>query len=135
MRKARARQPHDLFDALRGGSVAERQHHRLHSVALVLAGFSASQAAQVYGDSPRAVAYWVERYKKGGLAGLNEEARPGRPPRLDVKQLQKLRMFVEQTRKKSASVNGDVLAKHIKNSFGITFTTRQCWRILKRLTA
>ena len=134
MRTPRVKQPNDLLDALRGGSVSERQLHRLHSVALVLAGHSASQAARLYGDSPRAVAYWVERYKEGGLAGLNEESRPGRPPRLDDAQMQKVQTFVKEMRKRSEPVNADVMAKYIEITFGITFTIRQCWRILKRVT-
>lgn len=134
MPKLRVKEPNDLFDALRGSSVSERQLHRLHSIALVLAGYSASQAARLYGDSPRAVAYWVERYKEGGLAGLNEESRPGRPPRLNDAQMQKVQAFVKDRRKRSEPINADVIAKYIEITFGITFTIRQCWRILKRVT-
>jgi transposase len=107
--------------------------HRLHSVALVASGLSASEAARIYGDSPRAVAYWVTRYKKLGLKGLSEESRPGRPSRLDSSDMKKLQLFVRQSRARSQVVNANVLTKYIKTTFGVTFTVRQCWRILKRL--
>ena len=115
-----------------GASAAERLVHRLHSVALVASGLTASEAARIYGDSPRAVAYWVTRYKKLGLKGLTEESRPGRPSRLNLSDMKKLELFVRQSRKRSQVVNANVLTKYIKTTFDVTLTVRQCWRILKR---
>jgi transposase len=123
----------DLLKKLRGASPAERLMHRLHSVALVGSGLTASEAARIYGDSPRAVAYWVTRYTQLGLKGLEEESRPGRPSRLDPSQMKQLERFVRQSRARSQAVNANVLTKYIKTTFGVTLTVRQCWRILKRL--
>jgi len=122
----------DLLKKLRGGSPAERLVHRLHSVALVASGLSASEAARIYGDSPRAVAYWVTRYTKLGLKGLEEESRPGRPSRLNPREMKQLERFVKQSRARSQVVNANVLTKYIKTTFGVTLTVRQCLRILKR---
>jgi transposase len=122
----------DLLKKLRGASPAERLVHRLHSVALVASGLSASEAARIYGDSPRAVAYWVTRYIKLGLKGLEEESRPGRPSRLNLGELKQLERFVRQSRARSQVVNANGLTKYIKTTFGVTLTVRQCLRILKR---
>jgi len=122
----------DLLKKARGATAAERLVHRLHSVALVASGLSASEAARIYGDSPRAVAYWVTQYRKMGLKGLSEESRPGRPSRLSPRDMEKLRSFVRQSRARSQVVNANVLSKYIKTTVGVTLTDRQCWRILKR---
>jgi transposase len=123
----------DLLIKVRGASAAERRMHRLHCVVLVANGLSASEAARIFGDSPRAVAYWVTRYRKMGLKGLEEESRPGRPSRLNSSEIKKLDMFVSRSRARSQVVNANVLTKYIKTTFGVTLTDRQCWRILKRL--
>ncbi len=125
--------PKDLQKKLRGNSASERLLHRLHSIALVLNGRSASEAARIYGDSPRAVAYWVTRFREKGLKGVEEESRTGRPPRLNPSQMKRLETFVKQSRARSQVINADVLSAYIKEAFGVTFTLRQCWRILRRL--
>src|SRR6202030_712578 len=58
--------PKALLKRLRGNSSSERLLHRLHAVALVSGGLSASEVGQIYGDSTRAVAYWVTQYRKNG---------------------------------------------------------------------
>ena len=42
------------------------------------------EVAELLGDSPRTVEYWVRRFEQNGLAGLQEGDRPGRPGRLDA---------------------------------------------------
>jgi len=123
-----------MLSTLRGDSSRERLLHRLHSVALVLSGLSASEAARIYGDSPRAVAYWVTRFKKDGLDGLHEETRPGRPSKLNQFQLKKLQTFLNKSAAKSKSMKAEILAEYISKEFGIVLTVRQCWRIVNRLT-
>jgi transposase len=115
-------------------SPRERLLHRVHCVALVSYGFSASEVARIFKDSPRAVAYWVKRYKKDGLKGLHEDSRSGRPSKLTAPQMEKLGAFVAQSRAGSQSINAEKLSKYIHNEFGVSITIRQCWRILKKLT-
>ena len=109
--------------------------HRLHSVALVAYGLSASEVARIFDDSPRAVAYWVKRFKQYGLAGLEEEAKPGRPSKLNPEQMKKLQAFLERSQADAEPVKAEMLAGYILKEFQITLTTRQCWRILNRLKA
>lgn len=124
----------EMLATLRGDSSRERLLHRLHSVALVLSGLSASEAARIYGHSPRAVAYWVTQFKKDGLDGLHEETRPGRPSKLNQSQLKKLQTLINKSATKSKSVKAEILAEYISKEFGIVLTVRQCWRIVNRLT-
>jgi len=122
-----------MLSTLRGESSRERLLHRLHSVALVLSGLSASETAHIYGDSPRAVAYWVTRFKKDGLDGLHEVVRPGRPSKLNRSQMKKLQTFLNKSGEKSKSVKAEILAEYISKEFGISLTVRQCWRIVNRM--
>src|SRR5215470_4586868 len=49
-------------------SEESRYDHRLHGLLLVAQGLSCRGVAQLLGDSPRAVQYWVNRFEKDGLA-------------------------------------------------------------------
>ena len=114
-----------------------RYDHRLHAILLVAQGMSGRQSAQLLGDSPRTVAYWVQRFEAEGLAGLADADRPGRPRRLDQNQLYQ----IEQALRKSPlevglSVNlwdGKALSAYIKQEFGIQLGVRQCQRLFRQL--
>jgi transposase len=123
----------NVFKIVGGSSSRERLLHRLHSVVLVLNGLSASKVARMYKDSPRAVAYWVSRFKRHGIEGLHEEVRPGRPSRLNTTQWKKVQTFMNQSRAKQKPLSGDTLCAFLLAEFEIALTPRQCWRILKRL--
>ena len=124
-----------MLKELGGDSPRERLLHRLHSVALVLNGLSAVETGRIYGDSARAVSYWVTRFNQKGIEGLYEESRPGRPSRLSADQLKKLQTFVKQSMTSSKPVNAETAAAYILKKFEISLTHRQCWRILKKLKA
>jgi transposase len=109
--------------------------HRLHCVALVNHGLSASEVARIFDDSPRAVAYWVTRFKKDGIDGLREETRPGRPSKLNPSQMKMLQVFFKQSRARSQPIRPEMLSAYILSEFNIFITSGQCRRIMKRLTA
>jgi transposase len=69
-------------------SEESRYDHRLHGVLLVAQGITCSEVAQLLGDAPRTVEYWVHGFEEEGLAGLREGERSGRPQRLNEKQPQ-----------------------------------------------
>lgn len=117
-----------------GGETAhERMLHRLHSVVLVMLGVSAKEVAKAFGDSPRAVAYWVTQYKAKGVAGLEGKTSPGRTPRLTESQTKRLRSAMKREEKTGRRADGSWLQLQIEKSFGIPYTERQCRRILKQL--
>lgn len=107
--------------------------HRFGSVRLVLGGLSASEAARRRGDSPRAVANWVRRFKRRGAKGLGEAPHPGRPPTITPARASILRAHVASLRAQAVLVSGRVLADYIKRSFGVALTRQQARRILNRL--
>jgi transposase len=125
----------EILSHLRGSSPHERFLHRLHSTVLVLKGFSAVEIAEIFDDSPRAVAYWARRFKQSGTDGLKEIARPGRPSKLNSAQIRKVQRFVEKTKGKTQKENAEMLSAYIRKEFKISLTPRQCWRILNRLSS
>lgn len=122
-----------LLHQLRGSSPPERLHHRLHAVALVLHGLSASAVARAFGDSPRAVAYWAKRYREQGVAGLREESRSGRPPKLNPSQMKLVQRFVAESATGSKAAQARALADFIRTRFQIELSVFQCARIRARL--
>jgi transposase len=123
----------EMLTALRGVTPRERVLHRLHGVTLVFGGLSSSAVGALLGDSARAVAYWVKRFKQDGIKGLEEETRPGRPSKLNASQLKAMQTFVKRAEAQSKSVNAKTLCAFLQTKYRISLTTRQCWRILKRL--
>jgi len=71
-----------------------------------------------YGDSSRAVAYWVSRFKAEGEAGLNVRPRPGQPKKLTPAQITKLRAYVAGACQRGRDVTGSSLARLIKKILG-----------------
>lgn len=107
---------------------------RLKCVKLVQSGKSASEVARLHGQSPRAVSYWVTRFKQRGVDGLNDtRTHSGRKPRLTSAQMKKANRFVKGFQTKSKPVTGIILSKYIRDTFGVTLTLRQCQRIIKAL--
>jgi transposase len=123
-----------VLTELRGNSPRERLLHRLHGVTLVLSGLSASEVARIYGDSPRAVSYWVARFKAAGIDGLHDEVRSGRPARLNQSHMKKLQTVLNKSAGMLKKEQGGILLKYISKEFGITLNMRQCLRIVNRLT-
>ena len=73
-------------------SYEARYDHRLHAILMVAQGISCRNVAQLLGDSPRTVAYWVNRFEAEGLSGLADADRSGRPSRLDEQQIHLIEM-------------------------------------------
>ena len=121
-----------VLKELHGRSARERLLHRLHSVAMVLGGHSASEAARIYNNSARAVAYWVVRFKRHGISGLHDEARPGRPSTLTTAQTKQLQIFIKRADGAGKSVNAKSIATYLLEEHDVSLTHRQCWRILKK---
>jgi transposase len=56
---------------------------RLVALANALDGMSRAEAARLAGMTGQTLRDWVHRYNAGGVAGLADRPRSGRPPRLD----------------------------------------------------
>jgi len=117
-------------------SYQARYDHRLHAVLMVAQGMSCRAVAELLGDSPRTVAYWVNRFEVEGLSGLADADRPGRPCRLNEQQLQQIQ---EALRSSPADFglaanlwDGKLLSHFIHQRFGVDLGVRQCQRLFRQ---
>jgi transposase len=113
------------------------QARRLLAIALVLEGTSRAQAARITGMDRQTLRDWVVRYNAGGVEGLHDRPRPGRPGRLTAAQLAELERLVEVG--PDIDVHGVVrwrcvdLQAEIKQRFAVEVSERHVGRLLKRL--
>lgn len=124
-----------LQDEIRRNAEA-RYDHRLHGVLLVAQGMTCCKVADLLGDAPRTVEYWVRRFETNGLAGLQEGERPGRPSRLTAIQVEEIKAAL---RKQPADFgmegnlwDGKTLAAFIAEKYGVTLGARQCRRFFRQ---
>lgn len=117
-------------------SAESRYDHRLHGVLLVAQGVNCCRVAELLGDAPRTVEYWVRRFEEKGLAGLQEGQRSGRPSRLNPKQMAAIQ---DALRKRPSDFglsgnlwDGKTLAAHIERAHGVKLGARQCRRFFRQ---
>ena len=125
-----------LRDEIRRSSES-RYDHRLHGILLIAQGMSGGQVAQLLGDAPRTVAYWVRRFEQEGLAGLVDGERLGRPRRLNEAQVREIEVALRQTPRDFGLIghvwDGKTLSAFIYQQWNVTVGVRQCQRIFRQL--
>ena len=113
-----------------------RYDHRLHAILLVAQGNSCGKVAQMLGDAPRTVEYWVERFEGRGFSGLIDGERPGRPPRLDKNHISTIEEALRRDPNDfgfSGQWDGKTLSLFIQQQWGASLGIRQCQRLFRDL--
>jgi len=114
-----------------------RYFHRLAVVLHVLRGASAYEAARAFGFSSRTIEYWVNRLASTGLNGLWDGKHPGRPGRLSVSQMQRLRKELRRSpRDLGYDQNlwdGVLLSHHLEKNYSVSLSVRQCQRLFHQM--
>lgn len=80
--------------ALSGRCSDGAQVRRILAIALILDGYSRTEAAALSGMDRQTLRDWVHRYNEHGLDGLKSRQSPGPPPALTAAQKQELRDVV-----------------------------------------
>jgi transposase len=117
-------------------SEESRYDHRLHAILLVAQGISCSGAAQMLGDAPRTVAYWVRRFEERGFSGLMDRERSGRRPRLGKDQMAAIGDALRRSPHEfglSGPRDGKTLSLFIQQNWGTSLGVRQCQRLFRDL--
>jgi transposase len=125
-----------LQDEIRRSEQA-RYDHRLHGVLLVAEGLTCPAVAQLLGDAPRTVEYWVHRFDEHGFAGLLDGEKSGRPRRLTCSQLAIVQTALRQP-PSAAGLSGGLwdgktLSAFLGQRFGVKLKVRQCQRLFRQL--
>ena len=118
-------------------SEESRYDHRLHGVLLVAQGMTCPEVATLFGDAPRTVQYWVQRFEQEGLAGLAEKERPGRPASLTPEQVDEIGQVLRQVpRTFDLGVNlwdGKTLSAFVEKRYRVQLGVRQCQRLFRQM--
>lgn len=124
-----------LQDEIRRSAEA-RYDHRLHGVLLVAQGMNCREVAEVLGDAPRTIEYWVHRFEARGFAGLSDGLREGRPSSLKPADRDRIE---EALRRSPVDYglpahlwNGPLLSTFLKKHFGVTMCVRNCQRLFRQ---
>lgn len=116
-------------------SEESRYDHRLHGILLVTQGLSAPEAAVWLGDAARTVELWVHRFREGGMAGLRENRRSGRPSRLNPEQLAQaltaVRSNPSEVGLSPERWDANTLSVYLQ-SLGVDLKPRQCRNLLQQ---
>jgi len=117
-------------------SEESRYDHRLHGVLMVARGLSAPEAASLLGDAPRTMELWIHRFQKEGIKGLQELQRPGRPARLNQKQIAEVQDVVRSSTPSEFGIDADFWDSNALSSYlcslGVELKPRQCRNLLKQ---
>jgi transposase len=118
-------------------SQESRYDHRLHGVLLVCSGMTSAAVAELFGQSPRTVQYWVQRFERDGFAGLEEGERPGRPAGVNAAVLDGVgRDLRRDPRDFGYTQNlwdGKLLSHHLAVAYHVRLGIRQCQRLFTKL--
>ncbi len=114
-----------------------RYDHRLHGVLLVAEGLTCPEVANLLGDAPRTVEYWVHRFDGHGFAGLADGEKAGRPRRLSQAQTKVVESALRQPPTAAGLPgglwDGKTLSAFLNQRFGVKLKVRQCQRLFRQL--
>ena len=112
------------------------QARRLLAIALVLDGWSRTDAARAAGMDRQTLRDWVHRYNGEGVEGLRDRPRSGRPPQLKPEHIAELEQWVEAG--PDVAVDGVVrwrcvdLRDRLAERFEVALSERSVARILNK---
>jgi transposase len=113
--------------------------HRMHVVLFMLETDNLSMASQVFHDPIRTIQHWLMKLREGGLQGLYEREKPGRPSRLTPAQegilRKELLLLPKEVNPSYSQANWDgiLLSHHIQRKWHISLQVRQCQRLFHKL--
>jgi len=102
---------------------------------MVLSGCTASQIGELAGLSKATVTGWVKTADEQGFDALRSQQRSGRPSKLSKENIQQIDALLQTDPKEYGYKvwDGPTLASHIKNTFGVELSIRQCQRLFHNL--
>jgi len=115
-----------------------QQGVRLYACYQVSLGKRPKELEDIYETSFKSICNWVNRLNKGGLVALVDKEKPGRNPRLNIKQKTVLRETVlnknpENFGYNSSTWTGALVLDWLDKTYQIKFKKAQIYNILKSL--
>ena len=113
-----------------------KYQHKVEMVNLVLSGLTPSYLSRYCGDSKNTITLWVKIADEHGFEALKEKNHPGRPSKLNSKQLVEICAVLEEDDPKKYGFNvwdGPSLSAYIVKTYSVKLCVRQCQRIFHKL--
>ena len=123
------------FQALIAQETNGRMRIRLLALAHIKDGANNTQTAKYLKVSRRSVNDWLRRFNEGGLDGLKEKARSGRPCSLSSKQLELLKIYIQENSIKpnGGRLNASIVRDYIREEFSVEYKLKNIYRLLHQL--
>jgi transposase len=132
-------EPHDTLEELREAvhrtSDAD-ERDRVRMVMQAKEGETGVAIGKRLGYTDRAVRNWIRRYNQGGLAGLTDLARSGRPRHLEKAKDEDVRKRLDEGAKPEDGVcvlRGEDVRRILEKEFGARYSLSGTYAVLHRL--
>jgi transposase len=110
---------------------------RIAAYLLILKGWRSSQTAELFGLTRCAVVKWIRKGNEIGVQAVRDQARPGRPSRLDEHLSKELDKVLSKSPKHfgipRVRWDGVVLVEYLKRFHQITIQVRHAQRWIRKL--
>jgi transposase len=110
---------------------------RAQMILLSARGFSAQEIAEIQGASDVTVYKWLGRFDEDGPAGLYDQEREGRPPKLDEEAEEEIERVIEEPPTEEGYTasrwTAPRLARHLEKELGVEVHPETVRRALRRL--
>ena len=132
-------EPHHTLEELR--AAVQRvpdadERDRIRMVLHAKEGQTGAAIAQRLGYTDRAVRKWIRRYNEGGLEGLRDLPRSGRPRHLDAAKEEEVRRRLDagaQPRDGVCTLRGEDVRRILEEEFGARYSLGGAYVVLHRL--
>jgi putative transposase len=119
------------------GSGQALEARRRQALRLLDAGYSLHAVARAIGCAASSVLRWRDRRQRGGSAALKVRRAPGRPPKLEAAQRQRLVQVLQRGARAQGYATGGWttarIAAVIAQQFGVQYHRDHIGRLLQRL--
>jgi transposase len=121
------------FVALAKATADKRLYQRLIMLAHLKAGMPKSRISRLLFVSTDQVYYWLERFDREGIEGLQDKARSGRPRVLDSSHHEELKKRIEesQTALLGGRLRGEDISQLIKDEWDVEYSLSGIYALMK----
>jgi transposase len=108
---------------------------RVFAVNMVLSGYEVSKISEMAGVSGATIYKWIKIVDEEGFEALRNKKIPGRPSRLNDKQLTALDLAIQSNPNDYGfkTWDGPSLSEYIKNTFKVNIGVRRCQELFHKL--
>ncbi len=113
-----------------------RLARRIQAIYLARKSFTCPQIMDMTGAKRRTVQNWTRWYNDGGIEGLKDRSRSGRPPKLSASQQRQLckRLDAGATGSERTQIlNGPGIRRMLEQEFGVLYCLNGVYELLHRL--